>query len=297
MPAHSASLKSGAVVVLALSCTLFAQSPPALPGTPLPQAVLDLLANEVSGQMAFNNEVRLAGAPWQRSPDEFTGTFYETRVIADLVRAYGIETTRIERSPRDQKADYPTAGELWVTAPDRRLVARLGADAALVAGGSSTADITAELAYLPPAANEDALKALLASPGDRYRGKIVLAWTHVRDPLAKLLDAAGVQGVIAFSAQDRYLDPNQVLYSSGSYKYPALKAGMTVSWRQWSELLEDVQRGLPVVVRMMTKIEQVQDRFEAVFSWIPGTEPDATGRHVHGAPVRRAASSAARTTT
>jgi hypothetical protein len=173
--------------------------------------------------------------------------------------------------------DYPTAGELWVTAPDRRLVARLGADAALVAGGSSTADITAELAYLPPAASEDALKAVLAASGDKYRGKIVLAWNHARDPQAKLLDAAGIQGVISFSAQDRYLDPNQVLYSSGAYKGQSLKAGMTVSWRQWTELLEDVQRGLPVVVRMMTKIEQVQDRFEAVFSWIPGTEPEAKG--------------------
>ena len=163
MPIQSA-LKAGAVSVLALSCTLFAQSPPALPRTPLPQAVLDLVADEVSGQMAFNNLVRLAGAPWQRSPDELTGTFYETRVMADLVRAYGIETTRIERSPRDQKADYPTAGELWVTAPDKRLVARLGADAALVAGGSSTADITAELAYLPPERRHPKLRVLSSAP-------------------------------------------------------------------------------------------------------------------------------------
>ena len=68
-----------------------------LPKTPLPQPVLDLLANEVSGQMAFNNEVRLAGAPWHAHRGEFSGTFYETQVISDLVRAYGIETTRIER--------------------------------------------------------------------------------------------------------------------------------------------------------------------------------------------------------
>ena len=56
-------------------------------------------------------------------------------------------------------------------------------------------------------------------------------------------DAHDVVPVIAFGAQDRYFDPNQVLYSSGSYKHTTLKAGMTVSWRQWSELLEDLQRG------------------------------------------------------
>ena len=265
-------------VIAGLTVAALAQAPPAsLPKTPLPQEVLTLLANEVSGQMAFNNEVRLAGAPWVRDRAEFAGTLDEAQKIYDLVRSYGIETTRIERSPSDRKVDYPMEGELWVTEPEMRRIARLGADAALVAGGSSTSDVTAELAYLPPAAGEDALKALLAAAGDRFRGKVVLMWGHVRDPLAKLLDAAGIQGVIAFSAQDRYLDPDQVLYSSGSYKNPVLKIGMTVSWRQWSELVEDVQRGQKIAVRMKARVESIQDKFEAVFSWIPGTEPDAKG--------------------
>jgi len=275
----SRSAFATACLAVVLAAALLAQGPaPQSPlRTPLPQPVLTLLANEVSGQMAFNNEVRLAGAPWVRDLSEFSGTMYETQRIYDLVRSYGIETTRIERSPSERKVDYPVDGQLWVTEPDNRLVARIGADAALVAGGSSTADFAAELAYLPPASNEEQLKAILSAAGDKYRGKVVLMWNHARDPLAKLLDAAGIQGVISFGAQDRYFDPNQVLYSSGSYKYPTLKAGMTVSWRQWSEFLEDVQRGQKIVVRMKTRIESVQDKFEAVYSWIPGTEPDAKG--------------------
>ena len=47
--------------------------------TPLPPKVLGLLANEISGQVIFNNEVKLAGAPWLREESEFTDTFYETR--------------------------------------------------------------------------------------------------------------------------------------------------------------------------------------------------------------------------
>jgi aminopeptidase YwaD len=277
MSSRSAFASASLAVVLAAG--LLAQGPGSQPPlkTPLPQPVLTLLANEVSGQMAFNNEVRLAGAPWVRDLSEFSGTMYETQRIYDLVRRYGIETTRIERSPSERKVDYPADGQLWVTEPELRLVARIGADAALVAGGSSTADFTGELAYLPPASNEEQLKGILSAAGDKYRGKVVLMWNHARDPLAKLMDAAGIQGVISFSSQDRYLDPNQVLYSSGSYKYPALKAGMTVSWRQWSEFFEDVQRGQKIVVRMKTRVESVQDKFEAVYSWIPGTEPDAKG--------------------
>jgi hypothetical protein len=273
---HSTFLGVAGLLVLACVLTAQAPAPPALPKTPLKQDVLNLLANEISGQMMFNNDVLLAGAPWLRDKAEFTGTLYEAQKIYDLVRSYGIETTRIERSSTDRKIDYPMEGELWVTAPDKRLVARLGADAALVASGSSTADVTGELAYIPPG-NEEQLKTLLASAGDRFKGRLVLMWNHVRDPQAKLLDTAGVQGVISFSSRDRYLDPDQVVYSGGSYKNATLKVGLTVSWRQWSELLEDVQGGQKIVVRARTRIESVPDKFEAVYSWIPGIEPDAKG--------------------
>jgi hypothetical protein len=279
-PKTARTCSSVAAACLILACVLAAQgpTPPPLPKTPLRQDVLNLLVNEISGQMMFNNDVLLAGAPWLRDKSEFTGTLYEAQRIYDLVRSYGIENTRLERSApaTARMLDYPTEGELWVVGPDRRLVARLGADAALVASGSSTADVTGELAYIPTV-NDAQLKALLSSAGDRLKGRLVLMWSHVRDPQAKLLDAAGVQGVISFSSRDRYFDPNQVVYSGGSYKNPTLKVGLTISWRQWSELLEDIQSGQKVVVRARTRIESVPDKFEAVFSWIAGTEPDAKG--------------------
>ena len=245
--------------------------------TPLSQDVLTLLANEVSGQMAFNNQVKLAGAPWLRDPKEFSGTVYETQAVADLVHGYGIETTRIDRYPRAGTFDYPREGELWVLEPDRRLVARLGADAALVASGSSTADVKGELIYIPTLPVEEIKKLLEAGPAEKYRGKLALMWSHAREELAKALDAAGIQGVVAFNSRERYFDPNQVVYSGGSYKNPTLKVGMTISWRQWSELLEDVDSGRKVVVRAKTRIETFPDKFEAIFSWIPGAEPDAKG--------------------
>jgi aminopeptidase YwaD len=246
--------------------------------TPLKPETLSLLANEISGQMVFNNQVKLAGAPWMRDPQEFTGTFYETQQIYDLVRSYGVETSRITKYPTDKTFEYPAEGEFWALEPERRLIARLGADAALVAAGSSSADITGELIYLPPMSDDEAKRMMAAGPQEKYRGKLALMWSHVRDDMAKALDAAGIQGVISFNSRERYFDPNQVVYSSGSYsKNQNLKVGLTISWRQWSELLEDVDSGKKVVVRAKTRIESHADRFEAVFSWIPGAEPDAKG--------------------
>ena len=103
-------------------------------------------------------------------------------------------------------------------------------------------------------------------------------WSHVRGNEAAALDSAGLRGVVSFNTRERYFDPGQVVYSRGSYgRGKSLDFGLSVSWRQWSELLEDVESGKPIVVRCKTQIEMFPDKYETVFSWIEGSEPDAKG--------------------
>lgn len=246
--------------------------------TPLTQEILDILVNEVSGQIIFNNEVILAGAPWIRDAAEFSGTLYESQKIVEIAKSYGIETIRIDQFKRDREFSYAFEGEFWIIKPEKKLVARLEADAALVASGSSSVDITGDLIYIPPIRGSE-IKALQeAGIQEQYEGKIALMWSHARGSLAKALDAAGIKGVISFRAQDRYLDPDQVVYSGGSYsEMNNLKFGFTISWRQWTQLLEDVEKGRKITVRGKTRIEKFPDKFENVFAWIPGTEPDKKG--------------------
>ncbi|MFC1557321.1 M28 family peptidase [candidate division KSB1 bacterium] len=252
-------------------------SSPALK-TPLDQRILTMLTNEISGQMTFNNEVMLAGAPWLRDRSEFSSTFYESQKIYDIARSYGIETTSLVRYPGDGTFEYPFEGELRLLEPQERLIARLGADAALVARSSRTTDVTGELVYIPNLTREEIDAMIAAGPQERYRGKIALMWSHAQGDAAQALDAAGIRGVISFSSRDRYLDPNQVVYPRGSYgDGENLTFGFSVSWRQWSELLEDVESGRRPVLRCRTVVEYFPNRFETVFSWIPGTEPDAKG--------------------
>ncbi|MCJ7580927.1 MAG: M28 family peptidase [Candidatus Aminicenantes bacterium] len=246
--------------------------------TPLSLDILNILANEISGQMIFNNEVILAGAPWIRNTAEFANTFYESEKIVDIAKSYGIETIRIDQFKRDGEFSYAFEGEFWIVKPETKLIARLEADAALVASGSSSVDITGDLIYIPPLQGNE-IKALEeAGEQEKYKGKIALMWSHARGGLAKALDAAGVKGVISFRAQDRYLDPDQVIYSGGSYSgMNNLEFGFTISWRQWSQLLEDVEKGRKITARGKTRIEQFPNKIENVFAWIPGTEPDKKG--------------------
>ncbi len=284
------------VVSLLLPSAVRAQDPLK---TPLEQEVLTLLTNEISGQMAFNNMVKLAGAPWLREVEEFTDTFYEAGELYNLVQGYGIDTVRLDRYEADGTFTYPTEGELWIVEPEPRLVARLGADAALIASGSKSGEVTGRLIYLPPMTAEqinalaahkaeaaqlheheegDEASPAAAEGGLPFAGKIALMWSHPRGEAAEALDELGLEGVISFGARERYLDPDAVVYARGGYaNFQNLTLGMTVSWRQWSELLEDVERDLEITVQMSAQIEEYPNKYETVFAWIPGTEPDAQG--------------------
>ncbi len=247
--------------------------------TPLPPELLQLLADEVSGQMAFDNMVKLAGAPWLRAPKELTGeaNFYESEEIVRMTRAYGIETVRLDRYEAPGTFEYALEGELWVGG---RRVARIPADPALIAGGSRTGEVTGRLVYVPdmPESQVSWLESEIARAPESYRGAVVLMWTHPRGALFQALDRAGVQAVISYASRERYLDPDQVVYSRGSYgEGESLRLGLTVSWRQWSEMLEDLQRGEEPQVRARAVVETYPNRFETAYAWIPGTEPDLPG--------------------
>ena len=247
--------------------------------TPLPPDVLLMLADEIRGQEAFNNLVKLAGAPWKRLPEELSGesNFYESQELYRMVRAYGIETVRLDRYEAPGTFVYPLEGELSVGGSR---IARIPADPALVASGSQTADAAGTLIYVPqlPEDQIPMLEMAMSAAPDQYRGAIALMWSHPRGALFEALDRAGVSAVISFNSRERYFDPDQVVYSRGSYgEGESLRLGMTVSWRQWSEMLEDVQSGAQLQVEARAVVEEYPNRYETVYAWIPGTEPELPG--------------------
>lgn len=247
--------------------------------TPLPDELIRLFTNEISGQLAFDNMVKLAGAPWLRTEAELSGetNFYESEEIYRMARAYGVETVRLDRYPAEGTFDYPLEGELRV---DGWRVARIPAAAALIARGTQSGEVEGPLVYIPEIPEDQMdwfLEAMAENPGD-YRGAVALMWSHPRGELFRALDEAGVRAVISFSSRERYFDPDQVVYARGSYGQGTnLTMGFTVSWRQWSEMLEDLQRGMELPVRARAVMGSYPDRYETVYAWIPGTEPEEKG--------------------
>jgi hypothetical protein len=64
-------------------------------------------------------------SPYPFSPSSFypSGTFYESQLLSDIVRGYGLETVKLERfsaAAPNATFDYPLVGEFWMMEPEKR---------------------------------------------------------------------------------------------------------------------------------------------------------------------------------
>ena len=72
----------------------------------LPEDIIKIILNEVSGQLPFNNEVMLAGYNHIRTEEEFKTFFYEAEYLTKKLREYEVDEvrldTRIETDPTNR---------------------------------------------------------------------------------------------------------------------------------------------------------------------------------------------------
>src|SRR5512139_304732 len=107
------------VAVMAISAVSGQIPLPAGPETVLPLSVLKDIINEVSGDLAFQNEVLLGGAYRNRLPQEYGSRYFETAFILSKLKEYGIEDSEtIDLPTRSEKTWDAESAELWVTKPE-----------------------------------------------------------------------------------------------------------------------------------------------------------------------------------
>src|SRR5262249_25300839 len=92
--------------------------------TMLPPDLMKAIATELSGARAFNNVVEIAGYEYDRQPAEYASTYRETLVAERLAKAFGFANVRVTRLPVGYRQWDGEDAELWVTAPEKQLVAR-----------------------------------------------------------------------------------------------------------------------------------------------------------------------------
>lgn len=242
------------------------QSDERVPKTLLPLSLLREIINEVSGDLALQNEVLLTGVNRNKSPEEYLKGHFESRLILEKLKEYGIKDSEIIELPKTEEKTWDAEmGELWTVQPEKRKIADLKDIAASLCEGSASADVTAELVYVGPGYKEDFYK------GKKVKGKILLVNGFAGAAQRVGVEKYGASGIVAYSSSHPEFDPDEVGWGWVDSK-KTKTFGFMISTRQGQELRDQLERGLKITVRAVCKTNMVPYKEEMVSALLKGKE-------------------------
>ncbi|MGD8727012.1 MAG: M28 family peptidase, partial [Gemmatimonadales bacterium] len=263
-----ALLLAGTVTVL--GSTAQAQMTPWYQWTLLPSETMDEIIGEASGETAWNTIMETGGYNKDRLADEYAGTFYETQYIYDQLVRYGIPGAEIARFPGGQVWDG-IRGELWEVSPMRQKLASYQDMRAMLASGSTDADVTAELVWvgLGTAAELDAVDV---------EGKIVVTEGSIRSVHQAACVQRGALGVVSIANGRPFFDPLQIPWSGVGGRRGGdqeSKFGFFIPPREAEVLKRRLLAGERITVHADVEATTREYDLEDPVAHIPGTDPDA----------------------
>jgi aminopeptidase YwaD len=223
----------------------------------LPQSQIDLIAGEASGETALGHVIVLGGMPRDRKAAEYAGTFFESQYVVDRLKEYGLADAAIVRFPGGESWDG-VSGELWEVKPGLQKLASYTDLRAMLATGSNTADVTAELVWVGDGIGKDLENVDL-------KGKIAVT----SGPAGQFRLQTEAEGVISFNSPRPLFDPLGIPWSGigGGGKS---KFAFFLPPREGVLLRDRLRRGEKITVR--AKVEAAPRKYEqqVVVATIPG---------------------------
>lgn len=254
-----------------------AQLTPWFNWTILPREQMDEIAGEVSGENAWKIMADLSAYSRDRGPSEYREQFFETDVILRRLQQYGFTDARVIKYPGGKTWDGET-GELWEIKPERNKLASYLDHTAMLASGSTPAEVTAELVWAGDG-SAASLKDL------DVKGKIVVTEGNpaaVHDAVCQKGEAAGVIAVVPPRPDwDVVQMPWYSLRRGGrpgsADTAPAVepKFAFILPFREGYYLRERLLAGEKITVRALVKASQLDYQTQDVVCGIPGTDPAA----------------------
>jgi hypothetical protein len=221
------------------------------------------IINEVSGERAMHHVLELVPYQRVRLPEEYSGPYRESKVIAEFAKQYGFSNISIETFGTPTMAWQPTQGELWMTTPKVVKLFDIHDIALALASLNANGDITAELIDVGAGRPQD-------FEGKDVKDKLVLTAGSTSQVYTQAVQrgAKGVLGISAIGYQRAVDFPNQIVSSSVTAQ-PG-----TVAWSVTPEvqhnLLALLVRGEKITIRSIVKSVQVPGKTEYVHAEIPG---------------------------
>jgi len=239
--------------------------------TLLDPGVMDEIIGEASGETAWNTIMETGGYNKDRLADEYgEGTFYEADYIYHKLLQYGIPGADLVRLPGGEVWDG-IKGELWEVSPLRQKLASYQDMRAMLASGSTDADVTAELVWVGMGTDEELDRA-------DVRGKIVVTEGSMSAVHNAACMERGALGVVNIANGRPNFDPLQIPWSgirSRGRGEGDPKFGFFIPPREAEVLKRRLQAGETITVHAEVEATTHPYDLQDPVAFIPGTDPNA----------------------
>ncbi len=232
--------------------------------------IMDEIVGEASGETAWNSMLEMGAYNRDRLEPEYAGTFGETQYVIDQLRLYGVPGSEVALFPGGQVWDGEK-GELWEVSPRREKLISYQDQRAMLANGSTTADVTTQLVWVGQGTREEIERADVV-------GKIAVTDGSISAVHRIAAQEFGAEGVISIANGRPYFDPLQIPWSgiggrgqSGAEN----KFGFFLPPREAETLKRRLLAGETITVHAEVEATRRDYDLEDIVALIPGTDPNA----------------------
>ena len=225
----------------------------------------DLIVGESSGDMAYHHILDLAPYERDRRSEEYSGLFLESSYVAGKLKEYGLEGVEVELLGKTQTWDGISAS-LWEVTPKTAKIADYRDLAAILAQGSRSAHVTAELVWVGRGTRQE-IEAV------DLKGKIAVTEAS-GSSVHNLAVLAGAVGVISYYSPRPLKDPVQIPNAS-------IRGGDNATFcinlppRDGYALRDRLLRGEKITVKADIETTTEETEIEVPTCIIKGTDPNA----------------------
>lgn len=225
----------------------------------------DLIVGESSGDVAYHHILDLAPYERDRRNEEYSGLFIESAYVAGKLNEYGLEGVEVELLGKTQTWDGVSAS-LWEVSPKTAKIADYRDLAAILAQGSRSAHVTAELVWVGRGTRQEIESVDL-------KGKIAVTEAS-GSSVHNLAVPAGAVGVISYYSPRPLKDPIQIPNAS-------IRGGDNATFcinlppRDGYALRDRLLRGEKITVKADIETTTEETEIEVPTCVIKGTDPDA----------------------
>lgn len=246
--------------------SIFPQFNPYYQRSLLDQKHLDEIIGEISGETALNHIYELGSYIRNRPTEEYGGLLWESEYVLGKLKEYGLDGAEVEKFPGDKNWDG-ISGSVWEISPKRKKIADYRDMAAMLASGSKSCDIEADLIWVEEGTPDD-------FNNKDVSGKIILTSGSL-SLAGKTAFAKGALGIISFESRNALTDPIQIPIRGLNSPKDKNVFGFYITSRDGYLLRDRLLNKENIRVKVSVKSQEIESDLQVPTCVIKGTDPDA----------------------